>query len=311
MNRSPLDYWGLVTRSLNVVRDHKILWFFGFFAASGSGGTLNWVNEAGPRWKDFLLSRPDILVAIVFFAVVVWLVMFAMGLISKGALIAGVARADGGGRVTFNEAWEKGLGSALRMLALTALSVLAFFVVTLIAAIPVILPMAAGAAGIAISVLIGAVLFFPYVAFLFALTFVVLYAERSVVLDGLRVFDALRAGWELTRTEVWKSLAVWLVSLVSNLAFMVVLVVGLLVVAIPFFAIGAVNLVAALAIGIPVGLVIVILYSAAVGTYNYSLWTLAWSDLTGAGRVAPPVRVETAALDAPRGVDEGSESDVV
>lgn len=312
MNERSIDYWGLVTRSLDVVRNHKILWFFGFFAASGGGGG-NGVSEGWSEARDFLLSRPSVLIAIVLFAVVLWLVLFAMSMISRGALISGSLAADRGGVVSFNSAWESGLASALGMLGLTALSILAFLVVTLIVAVPVILPIMAGAPGIAIAILIGAVLFFPYLAFVFMLAFTVTYAERALALEHQGVLDSIRTGWNLARSEVWRSFGVWLVSLASNLVFMLVLLIGMLMLAIPFIALGVANLMLALAVGIPIGVIILIVYSAAVGTYNYALWTFAYADLTNASRRhAEPLPVGSVAVSpvettSPTGAEESDD----
>ena len=83
-----IDYWSLVSRSLRIIWKHKFLLFFGFFATAGGGGGRNWAEDVGPRLHDFFFANPVILVLIIVGLVIVWLVLFVMSLISKGALVA-------------------------------------------------------------------------------------------------------------------------------------------------------------------------------------------------------------------------------
>jgi len=273
-----IDYWSLVSRSLRIVWRYKFLWFFGFFASAGGGSGFNWVDDAGPRVRDFFLQNPGILVFVIVGLVIVWLIFFVMNLISTGALVACTHGAGRGRDISFGYGWREGLSAFWRLLGLTVLAILAFLMVTAVCAIPVVLALFGGTAGIVIAVVIGAVLFFPYLAFLFLLTFTVTYAEREVVLAGAGVFDAIYAGWDLTKRHFWRSMLVWLVMLASGLVFFLGMLIVLLILAVPFILIGIANLVAGLALGIPVGLAFLIVASGAYGSYEYSVWTLAYDE---------------------------------
>ncbi len=115
-----------------------------------------------------------------------------------------------------------------------------------------------------------------FLAFAFILAFTVTYAEREAVLRNEGVIESLGLGWELTKKYFWNSMVVWLVSLVSGLVFMFCIVFGLLLVAVPFILLGLLNVFAALVVGIPIGIVLIFVISGALGTYDYSLWTLAY-----------------------------------
>lgn len=276
-----IDYWSLVSRSLRIIWKHKFLWFFGFFAA-GSGSTgFNWVSDSGPYVRDFFLANPALLVLVIMGLVIFWLVMFVMNLISTGALVSAVHQVSGGRGATFGEAWRDGLAAFWRLLGVTVLAIIAFVFVTALCAIPIVLAAFGGTSGIVIAVIIGAVLLFPYLAFLFLLAFTVTYAEREVVIGGAGVFDAISAGWDLTKRHFWRSLLVWLIMFGSGLAFGVGLLLVLLIFAVPFILIGLVNLFAALAVGIPIGVIIVVVASGAFGSYSYSVWTLAYEEFKG------------------------------
>jgi hypothetical protein len=294
-----IDYWGIVTRSARVAWNHKFLWFFGFFAGSGGGGGGNYgsLGEQGAtEIRDFFVSHLEILALIVVGIVLLWLVLLVMGLISKGALFSCIRRADSGERITFDDGWRAGLKSFWGLLGIAVLALLMFFLVSGICIVAVVLPLVGGAPGIAVAIFIGAILFIPYLVFLFLLAFTVIYAERHYVISGCDVSEALLFGWNLTRSYFWQSLLMWLVSFASSLAFALALIIALLAMAIPFVLIGLASPVAGLILGIPVGLVAVILSASAFSTYEHSLWTLMYGELVGppaaAGAGGPVVPVD-------------------
>ena len=274
-----IDYWDIVQRSLRVVTKHRFLWFFGFFVGGGGGGGGNWAEEIGPEARHWITTHVELLTVLVVCGVVLWLALVVMSLISKGALISGISESDQERQITFGGQWSIGLRNALRILGLGLLSFVAVLVVVIALAIPILLPLAAGKVGIVIAIVIGAVLFFPFIAFLFALSFTITYAEREVVLRGADVFAGISAGWEMTKRYAGKSLMMWLVALVSGIVFAIGLVLALLMLAIPFVLIGMANLVLGLVLGIPIGLAVIFVLSGAFSTYTHSLWTLLYNAL--------------------------------
>ena len=70
-------------------------------------------------------------------------------------------------------------------------------------------------------------------------------------------------------------------SFFAQLVLLCLLVVGVLILAIPLVLIGIVNLWLALIIGLPLGLVVIILSSAFFGTFASSMWTLGFVQMTG------------------------------
>ena len=287
-----IDYWGIVTRSAGIAWNHRFLWFFGFFAALGGGGSgnsMNWRERGLDEVRDFLMSHIGMMVAIIMGLVVLWLVLFVLNLISKGALLSCISRADDGERILFEEGWQAGIRAFWGMLGIAVAALAVFLVVTAVCVLAVAVPVIGGAAGIAIAVFIGAVLFIPYAVFLFLLTFTVIYTEREYVIAGGGVTDALSIGWNLTKTYFWQSLLMWLVSLASSMAFVIGILIVLLAIAMPFILIGVASPIAGLMLGIPVGLVVLVLVISAYSTYEYCLWTLMYKELTGASAVAPQI----------------------
>lgn len=278
MNASlSIDYWGLVTRSFHILWKYKFLWFFGFFAAAGGGSSgSQWTEHAGPEVRDWVAANVELIAMIVMGMVILWFVFFVMGLLSKGALIGSIAHAEREHDITFGRAWEIGYKNFLKMLGITLIALVIFFVVRFIFLVPIILPLFAGGAGAVVAIAIIALLFIPFLAFAFLLAFTVTYAEREAVLRNEGVLDSLRIGWELTRKYFWQSMVVWLVSLISGIVFAVCIIFTLLVAAVPFILLGLLNVFAALVVGIPIGVALIFIISGALGTYDYSLWTLAY-----------------------------------
>jgi len=281
-NALKMDYWDLVTRSLRLAWKYKFLWFFGFFVSSGGGNVGQWQEDAAPWLREFFVMHPYAFVSLIIGVVILGLAMIVLNVISTGGLIRSTSLAHGGRPISFAQTWRAGLSTFWRLLGLSVLAILTVFAVTAGCAVPIVISALGGAPGIAIAFVIGAVLFLPYLAFLFLLTFTVTYAEREVVLQDADIFSAIREGWNLTKAWIWKSLAVWLVMLLSGLVFATALIMGILIVAIPFVLIGIGNLVAALVLGIPIGLAILVLASGWYGTYSYSVWTLTYEQLKAA-----------------------------
>ena len=282
-----LDYWDLVSNSMRLAWKHKFLWFFGFFASSSGGNVGQWTEEGGEWVRDLLVQHLGILVLVIVGVVVLWFAFLVMNIISTGGLIRSISDGARDRPVSFGDTWRAGLSTFWRLLGLTVLAILTFLVVTAVCLFPIIMSLLGGAPGIAIAVLIGAVLFVPYVAFLFLLAFTVTYAEREIVLFGADVFDALREGWELTKRFLWKSMAVWLVMLLSGLVFGLGFVIALAFIAIPFVLIGIGNLVVGLALGIPIALAFMVVATGAYATFSYSVWTITYEKLKGATGGSP------------------------
>ena len=302
-----IDYWGIVTRSAGIAWNHKFLWLFGFFAASGGGGggnSMNWRDRGLDEVRDFFMSHIGVMVAVIMGLVLLWLALFILNIISKGALLSCISRADDGEGIRFEEGWHAGIRAFWGMFGIAVAAFIVFLIVTAVCGLAVVLPLVGGAAGIAVGIFIGAILFIPYIVFLFLLTFTVIYAEREYVIRGGGVTDALSAGWELTRSCFRQSLMMWLVSLASSVAFFISLMIVFLAMAMPFILIGIASPIAGLMLGIPVGLMALVLAVSAYSTYDHSLWTLMYRDLTGPSSAVsvvetePPVP-ETPALEPP------------
>jgi hypothetical protein len=277
-----IDHWNIVSRSLRFAWKHKILWILGFFASVSGENVLSWAQDRGSSFHDYLLPRLDVLAVAVVGLVLLWIGLLVVNTLCRAALIAASSNADQGVEAAFESSLSAGLRAFVGMLALLAIAVVAFLAATLACIVPVVLPLAGGVPGIVIAVVIGAVLFVPYLAFLFGLVFTITFAERALVIEHLPIPAALGVGWRMMRTHFWAALVGWLVAFLTGIAYVFGLIAALLVAAAPFILIGLVHRTLGFVLGIPVAVILVLAATGAFGTYRFAFWTLLYRGLRGA-----------------------------
>jgi len=300
-----IDHWDALGRSVRFAWKHKVLWILGFFASVSGQNLLSWVQEEEPPFlHGRLFPRLEVVAAVVAVLVLVWIGLVVLNTIARAGLIASSAEADRGGSPAFERAIGTGIRAFLGMFALLIVGAVLGVAGTLVCAVPVVLPLAAGAPGIVIAVLIGAILFLPYLAFVFALTFTITFAERALVVDRMSILDSLAAGWRLARARYLTALVAWLVALLAGIVYGVGLVLALVVLAVPLVFVWFANKALALILGIPLLVIVVFPATGAYGTFIYAFWTLQYLRLRGpeaaadgarggAGPAAPPGGAET------------------
>jgi len=277
-----IDHWDIVSRSVGFAWKHKALWVLGFFASVSGQNVLSWVEQGRPSLRTDILPNFGALSALVAVLVFVWIALLVANLIARAGLVAASSAADAGERPTLEGAGASGVRSFLGMLALLALGVAAFLVGTLVCVVPVALPLAGGVPGVVIAVVIGAVLVLPYLAFVFALTFTVTFAERALVVERAPILAALGVGWRVTRQHFWTALVAWLVATLTTIVWGLGLFVAVLVLAIPLVILGSAHVTVALVLGVAVAVAVGITAAGAFGTYRFAFWTLLFRRLRGA-----------------------------
>jgi hypothetical protein len=116
--------------------------------------------------------------------------------------------------------------------------------------------------------------------FLFIILSIEAWAVRFAILQDKKWDEALREGWFLFRNQTAKTIGVAFSSILTKLVFIIVLVIGMLFLALPFILIGTLSLGLALVPGIFLGLVILVVFTAFLGTFGSSVWTIGFMELT-------------------------------
>ncbi len=282
-----MDYMELVKKSISNAWKYKFLWLFGFFVsvADGFGGGHWWTDKLDrDEWTadfgDFGIFRiePAVLVLFVLAAFALWIVFWVMSVLSEGSLIHGISRKESNLDVNFADCWSVGLGKFFRLFGIMLLAGLAvLFVVICLAFVIVPSYFASVGLGLALTILAIPIL----LVIIFVAISIEGWAIRFAVLNDIPWLDAIGRGWNLFRDNIGKTLGVAFSSLLTQLVLWCALVIGMMILAIPFIVAGMANLWLGLVPGIGVGLLIIILSSAFFGTLASSVWTLGFMRMTG------------------------------
>jgi hypothetical protein len=292
-----MDYGDILSRSWKIIWQHKWLILLGVLVALGSSsggggasgrGNVNFGSGNGdfdfdmPEWDlpDFRgdLDVPVLAIiaalAIISVAVVIGIVLWVVGTIARGGLIAGVSTIDGGGASSFAAAWRAGWEKGWRLLGIGVIPAIPGFIL-LIAGL--------GAAGIFAGFygLLGeqtawvpgagiGVLFVALICILVPIALVLsllrTFANRACMLEDLGVIASYRRGLNVLVENIGPALIVFLLQLVIGIMLAVAL-----------FLPGLIMVLCCILWPL------LLLIQGAKVAYFSSVWTLAWREWTGLG----------------------------
>lgn len=329
-----INFSEILARAWQITWKFKVLWIFGILAGCAESGNSNFNFNNTNRWnagngsggsgqlpdwmrrfqgmsneqalRAFVDQYIGIIAAVLVLLCLLWAVFFFLGMLGKTALIKGVGKADTGTeRMTFGELWTESLPYFWRMLGMSLLVGLPFFIITiaLLAVLGVgvfatlqgnlpdggIAAILIGLAGVTLTGLCVVGLLGMLVGL------IVEQAKNALVLENLGVIPGLRRGWDVFRQNWLSVFVLGVLQSVIGLVVGIVLLVPLLILIVPV-AIGlgaaavaeqwiifAVLIVGCLIFWLPIGL----LLGGIERTYIQSLWTLAYRRLTALPEVAP------------------------
>jgi hypothetical protein len=314
-----LDYGGILRRAWQITWKNKALWLLGILAGCGSGGSnFNFQNNfrtgdtpggqpgGFPPELQRIFDRLDpntvtaVVIGLICVAILLAIIVTALGVIGRGGLIGGVQLANAQGRVSFGEGWRIGLKHFWTLFIIG----LAVGVITFLAAVLTIVP---GAAFTALTFGLGGLCLLPLICVLSILAVllgvVAYFAQIAAVVENLSVMDAVRRAWDIIKANLGSIFVLGLILFVIN--FVVSLVIGLPLVAIVVPAMfgvfaaasgeapeagNAALLIAGLCF--VAYLPILLVLGGIVQAWVTAAWTLAYEQLTGrsaSGVPAAPV----------------------
>jgi hypothetical protein len=328
-----MDFGQIVTSAWNLTWRQRGLWVLALFAGSASGtcnsggGSFNPVvpnNANGSNGFGETLSQtqidqavrsiqeylPQIVGALIGIAIVGLFILIPFWLLSiacKAALIFGGAEAAAGRPVPLGKSWRDG-STFRRMLSLElllfVLGAVVFGTIAAFAAVSLTSqPLLSGAWLSYLFGLLGVVALVGIVASVLGV--IVAYAQRAIVLEAAGAIESLRMGYNLVRRNLGNSVILWLIALALSIGGGIALVFGLIVVAIPAVIAGGilallVNAVGGSGIWALVVVCIIVLFvaalvgGAALNSFLWHFWTVAYLRLTGAWPPAPVPPPESA-----------------
>ncbi|HLL98839.1 MAG TPA: hypothetical protein VK276_07145 [Rubrobacteraceae bacterium] len=314
-----MNYSDLLSEAFRLTWRNRYLWFFGFFVVGG-GGSFNFPANVGRQEMqdpfgpdagalDWISNNLVLfLTAVISVVVVLALIFLVLSMISHGALAESIAALHRGETRGFGSAFRAGTANFWRVLGLKVL----FFLIALGLMLLIFLPVVLG--GLAafsltdstglrvLAVALGVIFVFVALVVVF-LPFAIInqYALRELVVSRRRIMESIAGGFGLFRSNIGRSLLVWLIQLAVMLglgiAMLVVLVIFGAILLGPAIALFATEHATAGVVAGVVGgilfLVPVFVISGAVGAFNHAYWTLAYLRL-----VEPPEDLEPAQASA-------------
>lgn len=274
------------------------LWFFGLFVA-GTGFNISLSSQNGNFSPSRGLTQfaENNLAAIIIVGVVLLLLLavifIALNVISQAGLVAGVASLREGQGSSFSSTWRSGTSNFWRMLGLRVILLLIGVLLFLLILIPAVLAgvlifnlSEPGFTSVALVVVVALLALVLLILLFIPLSIIGPLATRNLVLGDSRVFESIGEGYNLFRSNIGKSLLVWLIQIgiaivVGGLLSLITFALGfpvssLLAPLLVGFSLGDILLVAGALIVFSLPFLIL---GAIVGTFFHAYWTIAYLQL--------------------------------
>ncbi|MBN1262117.1 MAG: hypothetical protein JXB35_15675 [Anaerolineae bacterium] len=260
-----MDYFKILKRAFNTVKDYKVLWIFGILVALGTAGGSSGGGSGGgngatfsggaENWQGFPENLPfDIVMpaigALIAIAVGFVILMFLLGIVvavaryvAENALIKLVdAHEDTGVKHSFKEGfrigWSRSAWQIFLINLVTGLVMAVGFIVLLIlAALPLLLLIfdttVTTVIGIATTVILGIIVILGFILAAIIVNVFLRFARRACALEGLGVFAAIKEGFRMGRGHLGEVALMWLhmvgIGIVYGIAMIPVTIILLMV----------------------------------------------------------------------------------
>jgi len=307
-----MDYGKVLTRAWEITWRWKVLWILGFLASLGQGswganGT-NYSADSGDldRWGIQMPSGEAaagiiaIIVAVACLAILIGIALWAISVIARGGLIAGVQQVEEEDETTFLGAWRVGVHRFWTLFGISILASLPIIILVVVGILVIGLLVAGtigaidqaaeigGALGSVALFLCGGTFCCGTILVGIVLAQIQIYAERAAILEGLGWIDAFKRGWDVLKNNLGPTILFWLIFLVISLVIGAIILGILAAIGLPFAAIMASLDVSIGLRELPLiccgGLVFIILgaiINSVVTTFTSATWTLAYREMTG------------------------------
>ncbi|MFH0805223.1 MAG: hypothetical protein V1916_03445 [Patescibacteria group bacterium] len=306
-------YRHILRQAFDIVKRHRYLWFFGFFATLlGAGGELqplfNNYSTIGERSQSIMslrafyeggvfsaaLGNAKLFFesypwqALFFFLMIgaIFLVAIWLAIVSQVALFDAAAKLAKGKATTYAEGYQAGNRHFSSVLLINVVLRVILYGVFLVVAMPLLTWFLVGGnlwGGIVFVLL----LFFVLLPAAVIVSFMVKFAIAYVVINGLPAKQAVRQGWELFKrnwlASIEMAIIILLIGLVVGLAILIVM--GLA--SVPFILIGiaalffgtATGFAAAVTLCVITWFAVAAIMGSAYVAYQYTAWTLLFVEL--------------------------------
>ncbi len=242
-----IDLGKILTRSWQIIWNHKVLWIFGILAgfASGRGGgnggdnsnsrnnpsfdgNFQGMEGFGVRAQEFFQQYMLIIIGVCIFLVLLSLIFFALGMMGRIGILKGVYKVEGGILpLQFGELWSESMPYFWRFAGLNFLVGLAFFILI----VPFIV-IAIATAGIGLACLL------PFICLLvpvgWAVNVIMEQAQAAIVAEDLTMFDGFKRGWAIAKTDIGGMIVLSIVLAIISGIIGLVIAIPVILAVLPF-----------------------------------------------------------------------------
>jgi hypothetical protein len=256
-----MNYGEVVSLAFNRAWRYKSLWLLGFLTGGFSTYNFGQKGDLG-EIGDFVFRHPLLILSIAAFALVLLLVFFILSIIADGALIDAGARLRRDEPYRLGQSWQTGMSCFWSLLGAAIL-----FIIMIVALILVLATIGVIAFLIATVFGILSLLFLIpiFMIGLYVWTITYTLSRRMIVLERRPVMDSIGESFTWLSQALGVTIIIFLIYLGIMIAAGVIVLLTLLVVALPFIAIGLFNLWLALLLGVPTGLLLLYLVNGYLG----------------------------------------------
>ena len=243
------DFGEVLTRAGQIVWKHKVLWIFGILAglargngggsSGGGGGSGSGSNGSGAapfspaqigKFTHFLQDNLWIILAVTAGLMLLFIILYMLGMLGRIALIKGANLADRGAEhLSFGELWAESLPFFWRILGLNVLVVMSFMLII----VPLIL------FGV-VTMGIGFLCVLPLLCIIVPAGWVVMVvleqAQAAIVLEDLDMLDGFTRGWGIVKDNAVTILIMVLILGIGSAVLGVILVMPLIIALVPIAA---------------------------------------------------------------------------
>ncbi len=275
-----MDYGRIISFGFSNAWKYKSLWILGFFVSAGGGANFNIGDKDRfdfgfgrgyvADFAERILENPLILVLLAAVLLAVILFFVIMGTISIGGLIEAARRFEEKETYHFGQIFGVGVSNFWRLLGILILMIVVVLAVVLF---HVLLGVIAFTINWAVGVMSLLILIPTFFILLFIAIATSAMAERLIVIKRRPVFDAIGDGFSLWISNLGPTILYALIYLGISIGVFLATMIVVMFIAMPFVAIGFVNLLVALVFGIPIVLAVLVVMEGFSGSAMHLMTT--------------------------------------
>ncbi len=275
-----MDYGKIISTGWGQAWKHKTLWIFGFLIAGGGGSNVSNLSNKFDRFglaesdlfrvREFIVEHLYIILLLAALALLAFVIWIILRTISVGGLVEAARQMKQGEQYRFGKSFGVGVRYFWRLLGIAFLTfVVVFAFIVFVAIIGVV----AFTINVALGVLSLLILLPLFIVGMFVAVITSSLAERHIVIENRPVFDSIGDSFNLWKSHLGPSVVYTLIYVGIGIAVGLSTLVILLFAVIPFVAVGFVNWLMAIVIGIPIVLLILLIVEGFSGSAMHLMTT--------------------------------------